>query len=418
MNIIFVTTELADSNNSSGGLASFTANIAKIFAANGHKVFIMLVTTQEKKIEFEQDVTIIPIFVPLEKWKKFDKVSKRIGSIGKFDSDDLRITLMNLYKGRKVRNAILKINEKANIDIIHYCNHGSLSRVSPKKIPYIIRISGFINILFGGADTPMGSLRYEDNPLPLRGKLEEYTIRKSRYIVSPSNLIAKIVNDSLGKNATVIESPFLMKKEEWNYSVLNENMLDKRKYVIYYGSLRYYKGIHIVAQLVRDFLSQHPDYYIVLAGKNSELVDKNSNKILADEFVRKSAVEFADRVIYAGCLVREQLYPLIKHSEICLLPSRIENLPNACIEAMAMGKIVVATNGASYEQLIEDRVSGFLCERDNPDSYLKAINEALSMSLEEKEKMALKAVEVTRRLTPQSIYQQYLEFYEKVIKEW
>lgn len=125
-----------------------------------------------------------------------------------------------------------------------------------------------------------------------------------------------------------------------------------------------------------------------------------------------------DRVIYIGQIVREQLYPVIKNAECCLLPSRIENLSNACIEAMAMGKIVVATNGASYEQLIDDRVSGFLCERDNPASYLKAVDEVLAMSTEERNKIGLKAIEVTKRLEPQKIYEQYLAFYEKVIREW
>ena len=138
----------------------------------------------------------------------------------------------------------------------------------------------------------------------------------------------------------------------------------------------------------------------------------------ADELVRKKAGEYSNRVIYAGRLVREQLYPLIQYAELCLLPSRIENLSNACIEAMAMGKIVVATNGASYEQLIDDRVSGFLCERDNPASYLKAVDEVLAMSTEERNKIGLKAIEVTKRLEPQKIYEQYLAFYEKVIREW
>ena len=40
-----------------------------------------------------------------------------------------------------------------------------------------------------------------------------------------------------------------------------------------------------------------------------------------NELIRKSAGEYADRVIYAGRLVREQLYPLIKGAEVCLLPS-------------------------------------------------------------------------------------------------
>ena len=104
------------------------------------------------------------------------------------------------------------------------------------------------------------------------------------------------------------------------------------------------KGTHVVAQLANELLREYSEIYLVLAGNSEELLDKNGKKIKADEFVKKSAGEFADRVIYAGRLVREQLYPFIQNAELCLLPYRMDNLSNACIEAMAMGKIVIGTD--------------------------------------------------------------------------
>ena len=38
MHVVFVTNELASTNNASYGLATFTANIARIFRDNGHYV--------------------------------------------------------------------------------------------------------------------------------------------------------------------------------------------------------------------------------------------------------------------------------------------------------------------------------------------------------------------------------------------
>ena len=123
-------------------------------------------------------------------------------------------------------------------------------------------------------------------------------------------------------------------------------------------------------------------------------------------------------MIYAGCLVREQLYPFIENAEICLLPYRIDNLSNACIEAMAMGKIVIGTDGASFEQLIDDRKSGFLCRRDNPESYFEAVEEVLSMSEAAKRQIELEASRQVKRLAPEVIYRKYYDFYQKVISEW
>ena len=230
-------------------------------------------------------------------------------------------------------------------------------------------------------------------------------------------MLADVCRNNLKKEAVVIENPFVLNKSDWDDRIYC-SMVSGKKYVIHYGSLRYLKGIHIVAQIVKPLLERHPGLYLVLAGNSMEIQDRSGQKIKADVWVKKCAGEYADRVIYAGRLVREQLYPLIQNAELCLLPSRIENLSNACIEAMAMGKIVVATNGASYEQLIDDRVSGFLCERDNPDSYLKAMEDALGMDSERKKRMIQRASERIALLRSDVIYEKYLTFYKKVISEW
>ncbi len=418
MNIVFVTIELASQSNSSGGLASFTANMARIFASRGHHVHIVLASTKEQHIEFQEGIEVISLYVPMETWTKMDRAAKALNHISRSDRVSITRAFVNLYKARQVRQAIKNIDNAERIDIIHYCNHGSLNRLSPVGIPYIVRLSGFINIWFGGANTPDGSLEYKKNPLSIRDRLEEFTIRKARFIVSPSYLLARIAKENLGKKVTIIESPFVLNKKDWDYTVWNFWGLNQKKYIIHFGSLKYLKGTHIVAQIAKEFLMLHPDFYLVLAGNNEDLLADDGTRVKADELVRKQAGVYADRVIYAGRLVREQLYPVIQNAELCFLPSRIENLSNACIEAMAMGKIVVATNGASYEQLIDDRVSGFLCERDNPDSFLKALNEALSMDNETKMRMTSKATERIEQLAPDVIYKKYLEFYQGVIQKW
>ena len=85
MHIVFVTTELASNNNSSGGLASFTSNIAKIFAQQGHQVSVVLASTKNVSIEFDSNVNIYSLFVPMYKWKLMDFFSKIFGRITRED---------------------------------------------------------------------------------------------------------------------------------------------------------------------------------------------------------------------------------------------------------------------------------------------------------------------------------------------
>lgn len=418
MHIVFVTTELASTNNASNGLGTFTANMAHIFKENGHKVSIVLVSTKAVHPEAENDIDLYNFYVPLKIWKKIDMIAKVLSSVTKHNRVILRRTIILKYKSRKTKKIIQCIHKKNSIDIIHCSHHVSLYGRCTKNIPYIVRISNIGNI-WTGANMPQGSVNYIDNPVSIRDKVEEKNIKMSRYAVAPSYLLADIVNKYLEVNINVIESSFLLEKNNWNDCCMEQYNLKDKKYVIHYGgTLRYFKGTHVVAKLAKRLLQKYPDLYLVLSGASEDMQDEKGNIMKAHELVKQGAEEYADRVIYVGQLVREQLYPLIQHAEICLLPSRIENLANACIEAMALGKIVVATNGASYEQLIDNRINGFLCERDNPESFLQGIEMALSLSKEEKKTMENKALETTKRFSPDKIYKQYLDFYEKAIREW
>lgn len=414
MHIVFATVELATANNASGGLASFTANMARIFAENGHKVTVLVAATKNEKLIFDENIALETTFIKKTVWDIFDKTARFLTQ-GRRD-EDLRKFFISVYKSGQVRRKIAEINKVEKIDIVHYCDWYALAFRARKNIPFVVRVSSFMNIL-EGANSPEGNIEYKENRLSIRDKWNIYVLKKAKYIVFPSELLADIGRREIGITATVIESPFILSRENWDYS-LYESVGKNKKYIIHYGNMRYLKGTHIVAQTVKNILEKYPDIYLVLAGKNGELLDADGKKVKADNLIKSKAGEFSDRVIYMGSLVREKLYPFIQNSEICFLPSRIENLSNACIEAMAMGKIVVATNGASYEQLIEDRVSGFLCERDNPESFLKAIYEALNMSKEEKDKMIRKASERIKLLSPDTIYRKYLNYYKKVIKEW
>ena len=418
MHIVFVTAELASTNNATGGLGTFTANMASMFASNGHKVTIILSTVKEDETEFDHDnITLIKLYVRKTIWDFWAKLAV-ICSFGKKDNKEIRAIFIDFYRSGQIRKEIRKINKKNRIDIVHYCNLYSLALRANKKIPYVIRISG-IGFVARAANMPVCNINYEDNQLSKSEIVLHYTMKKARYIISPSNIIADIERKRFGIEATVIESPFLLQTQNLDFDCLNHYGLKEKKYIIHYGGqLRFLKGTHVVAKLARELLQKYPDLYIVLAGVCENMQDEAGNVMKAHELVKQEAGEYADRVIYVGSIVREQLYPMIQNAELCLLPSRTENLANACIEAMAMGRIVVATDGASYEQLIDNGMNGFLCERDNPESFLRGIEAALTLNEEEKSLIESNAIETVKRLRPDNIYKQYLDFYEKVINEW
>ena len=59
-------------------------------------------------------------------------------------------------------------------------------------------------------------------------------------------------------------------------------------------------------------------------------------------------------------------------SDALLFPSRLEGLPIAPLEAMACAKPVIAARISSLPEVVEDGVSGILCEPDNVDQFAAA----------------------------------------------
>ena len=146
MHIVYVTNELATENNPSGGLATFTANMARIFAEKGHQVEILLVTTKPENHVFSSNVKLHNVFIEKNDWNEYDYVAHLHYPDNEEQATANRREWIKVRKMELVRDKIAEINKIEKIDIIHLCNHGSFSMLFQNEIPYVIRISGFMNI--------------------------------------------------------------------------------------------------------------------------------------------------------------------------------------------------------------------------------------------------------------------------------
>lgn len=416
MRIVYVTNELATSDNPSAGLANFVSNMARIMDEHDHKVDILYVTTKQNALYLNSSINIENVFIPKSEWEELACVSELLFP-GKLEKQkEYRKLLIRIRKAVLVKQKLIEMNKENRIDIVHFSNLLGFSLFMENEIPYVVRISGYDNIYEAGAEKPIAKLGFWDNPLRAMDVTEYRSLKKARFTISPSELCANIGKKELDINPVVIESPFYINKIEYDYSVYSE--IKDKKYVFFYGRLNRIKGIHVVAELAHGLLEAKPELFLVIAGNNNEILLDDGTKISGLDYVYNLAGKYRDRVIYLGHITKEKIYPVIENSEVIILPSRMDNLPNACIEAMALGKIVVASRGASYEQIIEDGVSGFLCEIDNANSFLLGINRALDLSDKEKKEMSDNAKRIIDRLSPDRIYQKYIDYYEYVIENW
>ena len=394
MHILYVTPEF-ETEKKGGGLASYIANIGRILVQNGHKVTVVVSSeTNNDRMIWDMDIVV-------------ERVINR--------GQKLPVPFYKIYKSWNLHRRVCKVARENKIDLIQYASFDSVGFFKLKKIPSVVRIS---------SDCVMWrELKFYDyvkedlDKLCLTDKLEFASIKNSEYIFCPSKAIGKVIEKRIGKKVTIIESPFFIKKIDYNYEIYNE-CLHGKKYYLSYSSMSCLKGTHVIAKVIQEICKEDESMYFVFAGSDHGIFLKNGEVVSAKDYILEKAGDYTDRVIFLGTLSREELYPIIEGAFACLMPSRADNMPNTCIEAMALGKIVIGTDGASYEQLIEDGKSGFLIGIDNADDMIRKIQLLNGMNDLQKKELSYNAKETTKRFAPDMIYDSLTSYYDSIVKEW
>jgi len=131
------------------------------------------------------------------------------------------------------------------------------------------------------------------------------------------------------------------------------------------------EAIYDNATALRAFaliLKQHLDARMTVAGAGPE---EGMLKALAAE------LGVVDAVRFAGRLPRESMAELYHSASVVLNPSRVDNMPNSVLEAMASGVPVVSTNVGGVPSIVRDGVTGLLVSPDNAEAMAAAVSSLL-----------------------------------------
>lgn len=396
MHIAYVTPEFVTEGCSGGGLASYLANISRIFAKRGHLVTIITLSSiNDDKIIWDQNIEV-------------ERVN--IASITKVFENGI---LSKILASVRLNNRLSKIHNVRKIDIVQYSNYESVALCRKREIPTIIRLSSD-GILWRATKYIDFDWNKDYKKFNLLDLLEYHSDKQADCLFAPSNVVADITRQRINRNVYVIESPFYLKNENFDYSLYKEK-LEGKKYLLAHSSMSCLKGTHIFAQSLEKILERYSDLYVVFCGGDHGIWYKSGKIVKALDYVMQYAGKYSDRVIYLGTQSREKLYPVICNAFACVQPSRIDNMPNTCIEAMALGKVVIGTKGASYEQLIENGKSGLLIERDSVDELIDAIDKLLDLSPDKIKLMENAARKISERFDESIVYDKMIRLYNEVI---
>jgi len=179
--------------------------------------------------------------------------------------------------------------------------------------------------------------------------------------------------------------------------------------LIFVAGLRKLKGLHLLLDAMAMLKSDGIECNLRVVGGFRE----NEYERMIEEKIKR--LQLDRQVIFTGWEDKHQLRRLLIKSAVFVLPSFQESLPVSIAEAMAMGKVVIATKVGGIPEMIEDGVSGFMFERGNVVELYHKLKMVVQ-NPELIESISNKAREQAEILFhPQNIANQTIEFYHKVL---
>jgi glycosyltransferase involved in cell wall biosynthesis len=177
-------------------------------------------------------------------------------------------------------------------------------------------------------------------------------------------------------NINTISRDLLKKKEELGIAD------NKIKIICFIGRMVREKGVIDLIYAFKDVLSELPETILLIIGDNKanerDLKTKDEVASLIDKH------DLKEKIIFTG--YRNDISDLLAIVDIFVLPSYREGMPMSIIEAMAMGKAVVATNIRGCREEVINGKTGYLVPVKNPrklaDSILKILkNDKLAYNM-------------------------------------
>ena len=357
LRIAFATPEYVTEQHFDGGLANYIHRAAKLLADLGHDVHVVTLSLTNEA-EFESDGVSIHRVMRQRGWDLLNQVSRY----------RLTSTLHWLSIATRIYRKLKHLHKQKQFQLIQYPNYSSCGLVSIPllRTTHVIRASSY--------QPDWNEIAGLDRNLDcwLSEQLEALQYKLTRNVFAPSNTMRDVLTQKARvANVTVIRTPFYLELEDWDYSVYDQ-FLQAKQYALYFGRFQEHKGFHILAQALPAFLKQNPEAYAVVVGRDMS----TSSVASMAAFARQQCKDVAERLLVFENFPHAQLYPIISGARFVVLPSLMDNSPNTCLEAMGLGKVVIGTIGASFEEVITDGYNGFLVPSNNVDALARKMNAA------------------------------------------
>lgn len=378
MHICFLTGEYPPEPH--GGIGVFVQTLGRALVKAGHRVSaIGAYQRKQAEITFDEGVQVIRL------------PSSRTFKVGA------------LYNAWRINHALQNLHKHSPIDIVETPELGHA--FSPKTTPWnkVIRMNGghhFFSVTTG------------HKPRLLRAQLESRSFQRADALCAVSRFVAETTRELLNLGTRSIE--ILPNPVETMFFSPRETTFEESGLVIFVGTIVEKKGVKQLVQAMPLVVAEVPNARLILIGR--DYPDPKTRSSTIAMLQEKIPSSLRETIMFCGAVNHQDLPVHLSKAQICVFPSHMEAQGIVVVEAMAMQKAVVCTETGPGPEMIEDEVSGLLCDPYSPHSIAEKITRLLS---DEKLRTRLARAARERAVADFSIdhlVEANLEFYQRVVE--
>lgn len=263
------------------------------------------------------------------------------------------------------------LNGCGHITILRALNR-KLRDINPDLIISFLTFPNFYSVLLGKYKRIPVVISERGNPFVLEGykmKVIYKIINFASGAVFQTEGAKSFFSKRLQEKSVVIPNPVVKRNNEVEYNPECDN-----HEIVFLGRLENkQKRLDLLFEALGEILKKYTDAKLIVYGDGE---DEQKLKVMASKY------EYYDKIVFMGKTSDPE--KAMARSEVFVISSDYEGIPNSLIEAMSIGMPVVATDcdPGGARLLIKDEVNGFIV----PKGDSKAIAEKVIRLFSDKEK--------------------------------
>jgi glycosyltransferase involved in cell wall biosynthesis len=248
---------------------------------------------------------------------------------------------------------------------------------------------------------------------PVLTRFERDAIRAADALLCPSHFLADIAAAHYSvdrRSIAVIPYPMA------DAAVVGRTTETWRSGTIcYVGRLEPRKGVSEWIDAAVRAAGRHPSARFTLIGGDSS-ESGGGGRSMREALLARIPSAMRPRFRLAGPVRRHELGRYLAEARLAVVPSRWENFPYSCIEAMSSGLPVLVSPAGGMAEMIEDASTGWIASAPQADALEAALERALATPPRRLAEMGAAAAAAIRHLCDaEDIVRRQLEFRKSVV---